>query len=154
MDPVTTDTLASSSLVPWPKELSLVPLARSSPRTRLGALVQSMLPAVLTTRLPSLLSKVLPCRLARPGDTSARVETTVAVTARLKPRRNLRYFACNILTCGSLLCRVAKQHARQQFRTTNYQTQGGTCDAYEGRPTIRSGMNEGSPHSRRFGDRP
>src|SRR6266700_1622824 len=75
MDPVTTLTFGSSSLVPWPNQLSLVPDARSSPRTRLGAFTQSVLPGVVTARLPSLPSKVLPDRFADAAPASPRIPT-------------------------------------------------------------------------------
>src|SRR6266511_5638461 len=87
MDPVTTLTFGSSSLVPCPNELSLDPLGRSSPRTRPGALTQSVLPGVSTIRLPSLLSNVLPGRFARTGPAKLRPSTVVTATTRPSRRR-------------------------------------------------------------------
>src|SRR5258707_15667776 len=62
MDPVTTETLGLSSLVPWPNELSEVPLGRSKPGFRPFTFCQSVVPNVvgLVSRLPSPPAKVLP----------------------------------------------------------------------------------------------
>jgi hypothetical protein len=59
IEPLTTETLGSSSLVPWPNALSPLPLARSMPLLRPCTVDQSVFPAVLCTRLPSPPSKVL-----------------------------------------------------------------------------------------------
>ena len=86
MEPLTTLGSGTSSLAPWPNASSLVPLALSVWRTRLGALAQSLLPAVLTVRLPSLLSNVLPVT-APPGEASATNEprvTTANTTAAMR----------------------------------------------------------------------
>src|SRR4029453_11081770 len=93
MDPVTTDTAGSSSLVPCPKELSVFPLGRSSPRTRLGALTQSVLPEVLTTRLPSLPSNVLPDRFAMATETVARAS---AAATSMTSGRHRRLTECGL----------------------------------------------------------
>src|SRR6266508_6679906 len=79
IEPVTTLPFGSSSLVPPPKELSFAPLGRSSPRTRLGAVAQSVFPVVLTTRLPSLPSNVLPVRFAPDAAAKKTANTAAAV---------------------------------------------------------------------------
>src|SRR6059058_1133263 len=90
MDPVTTVTFASSSLVPWPNALSVLPDGLSMPVTRLGALTQSVLPAVLTTRLPSLPSNVLPARLACAGEIIAMSKLTAPRNMTASRRLNER----------------------------------------------------------------
>jgi len=62
IEPLTVETLASSSWVPWPNELSEVPLGRSIPACRPATFCQSVLPKVvgLVRRLPSPPAKVLP----------------------------------------------------------------------------------------------
>src|SRR5262245_42786325 len=79
-------TLALSSLVPWPKELSEVPLGLSMPVFRPTTFTQSVLPLVLTTRLPSLPSKVLPDRFASAGRTPT--ESSMAIAANTHNRRH------------------------------------------------------------------
>src|SRR6266487_1219658 len=80
MEPLTTVTLASSSLVPWPNELSPVPLARSTPSFRPESFCQSVVPKVvgLVCRLPSAPAKVLPA-------SGGRHDCVVPVAAKSQP---------------------------------------------------------------------
>src|SRR5215471_13309634 len=84
IDPDTTVVFTSFSFAPWPNELSPVPVGRSTPTDRLGALSQSWLPGVLTTKLPSLPSNVEPLRFAlAPAvkNTAATVPTRARTTS-------------------------------------------------------------------------
>src|SRR4029077_18624782 len=70
IEPVTTDTFGSSSLVPCPNELSVLPLGRSKPAFRPATFCQSVVPNVvgLVSRLPSPPANVLPLSAPRqPG---------------------------------------------------------------------------------------
>src|SRR5262249_2390992 len=62
IDPLTTETAGLSSLVPWPNELSPVPLGRSKPGFRPVTFCQSVVPNVvgLVSRFPSPPANVLP----------------------------------------------------------------------------------------------
>src|SRR5438309_5900610 len=96
-------TEALSSLVPWPNELSFLPLVMSLPIARFGArlatgqrpvnvaigsLHQSVLGAVLTSILPSLPSKVLPVSGA-PSTSEAPSRLTIVTTAPKASQRVL-----------------------------------------------------------------
>src|SRR6266545_1081978 len=89
MEPLTTVTLASSSFVPWPNELSPLPLARSMPALSPATFAQSVLPVVLTTRLPSLPSNVLPAKGAKRVAGMARNVRAAAVPSASQVRRRL-----------------------------------------------------------------
>src|SRR6266568_466542 len=129
MDPVTTLTFGSSSLVPWPNELSLVPDARSSPRTRLGAFTQSVLPGVVTARLPSLPSKVLPDRFADAAPASPRVttaNTAIGITIVLiETRRRARCLDMDELPEWAVLKSRANQPDGIYSRITAIMTSSG-----------------------------
>ena len=80
IEPVPTVTLMSFSFEPSPNELSPCPVARSAWTVLLVTLVQSVLPAVLTTRLPSPPSNVLPGMLAKTDET-VRVASSTKVSS-------------------------------------------------------------------------
>src|SRR5215471_3805625 len=87
IEPVTTDTAVSSSFVPLPKALSFCLTWTSCPADRLGALSQSLFPAVPTTRFPSLPSNFEePTRAFAPATTKmANAVTASAISTRLIP---------------------------------------------------------------------
>src|SRR5690242_2970980 len=90
MDPVTTETAVPSSLVPCPNELSLLPLARSTPDVRPVTFCQSVVPNAvgLVMRLPSPAANVLGLNGPTRGGRAVRCEVAAAGVVRVAHGRD------------------------------------------------------------------